>query len=398
MKTVLRVLILGLFAAVFAATATTSTFAQDICADFDSNKTLYQKFLDNYQGTKSQIDTAINAAREYVQKYAACSDFKAQVDYLKSAEPSLRARIKEIEEQEIADRRAERYDSFDRNMKAKNWNSTYRVGATILAEEPNKLDVILTLGSIGLDLALARPANDTYNRDTINYAKSAIQKLNSGMTSKNFGAYQFSYKTKDNALGWMNYTIGQIMFQRQGRSNPAIKEQALIYLYRASMANSETKALPALYGTLGDYYRSKVVEFGKKREVYDAKDEANFEKIDNLFGLEKAYAERGADAYARAYNLAKASKSATPAYRKLLLDSLTALYKFRFSKTGEPDTGNEAAKINTFVASVIAKPLPNPTSAVTPIIEKKPGADDNTDDSTGGTSRTRTVSNKPATQ
>ena len=389
MKTVLRVLILGLFAAVFTSTATL-TFAQDPCADLDANKALYQKFLDNYQSNnKTEINTAITAANDYVQKYGSCTEYKAQVDYLKAAPASLKERIKQIDAAALQAAKQKRYQAFNVALKGKDIDALYRSGAAILSGEPNLIDVVLVLGYAGVDQALKQPPVDTHNNETIKYAKMAISKLNSGATSKSYGALQYSFQSKGNAIGWMNYGIGQIMFQRM-----KMKEQALPYLYNAAQANSETKKQPGLYGTFGDYYLEKVIKLGVQRGLLDPKDKANFDKIDNFLGMEKAYAERGADAYARAFSLAKASKTATPAYKKVLFDNLKKLHTFRFQKADEPTDDNADVKINAYVATVVAQPMPNPSSAVTPIIEKKPEPAETTESAPNGTSRNRTVSTK----
>jgi len=303
----------------------------------------------------------------------------------------LEARIKQLIAAEKQAEQEKRYRTFNASLKSKNWDTLYQVGPAILEREPNLIDVIIVLGSVGLDEATKNPPNDKFNVQTVNFAKTAIQKLKAGAKSKNYGALQYSYKSKGNALGWLNYTVGQIMFLRMGQ-----KKQALPYFFEASKANSETKKSPYLYGTIGEYYKSQVVALGKQRGTLDAKDEANFSKIDNLFGLEKANAERGADAFARAYSFALADKNASQEYRKVLRDNLKLLYDFRFKKPDE--TEDTTAKMNQFVTAVMAKPLPNPSDTVMPILEKKPEDTDTgtktTDSSANGTSRNRKVSEK----
>ncbi len=394
MKTVLRVLVLGLFAVMIMATNATVSSAQSNCDDLKSNTALYEKFTTNYNSNdKAKVQIALSAAKEYVQNYGSCPQYKAQVDYLKAAPPSLEARIKQLIAAEKQAEQQKRYQTFDSSLRSKNWDSLYQVGPAILEQEPDFIDVVIVLGSVGLEEATKNPPNDKFNAQTINFAKLAIKKLNAGAKSKNYGALQYSYKNKGNALGWLNYTIGQIMFLRMGQ-----KKQALPYFFNASNADSDTKKSPYLYGTIGEYYKSQVIALGTQRGTIDAKDEANFAKIDNLFGLEKANAERGADAFARAYSFALADKSTNEEYRKVLRDNLKLLYDFRFKKADE--TEDTTAKMNQFVTAVMTKPLPNPSDAITPILVKKP-EDENkdaetktTDSSANGTSRNRTVSTK----
>ena len=370
MKTFFSSLLFCFFASFLTAAYTTSTFAQTSCSNYDANKVLYDKFIDNYQSNKiAKVRLAIAAAKEYVQKYGSCNDYKAQVDYLKAAPSSLEKRIEKLE-------KTKRDNQFDTSIRKENWDSTYQIGKDILANEPDHLDVILVLGSIGLDQAMKKPAVDKYNDNTIKYAKLAIQKLNSGKTfkTKKFGAYKYAYKSKDNALGWMHYTIGRIMFLRQGENDPFKKKEGIKYLYKASMFDSSVKKRPSLYEALGTYYFSEAEKLGKEREALDPKVEENFEKIDNLIGLEKAYAERSADAYARAYQLVKESKVASPQYKKRLYGNLKLLYKFRFQKSPQEDGAPEEnidARINSYVMEIIRTPLQNPTDEIIPILEKK---------------------------
>jgi hypothetical protein len=93
----------------------------------------------------------------------------------------------------------------------------------------------LVLGSIGLDETAKTPRVTKWNDDTLKYAKMAIADLESG---KKFTTYElpgFVFKNKDDALGWMNYTVGYITAMDKGN-----KKDAVTYLYKASQAASDT--------------------------------------------------------------------------------------------------------------------------------------------------------------
>jgi hypothetical protein len=82
------------------------------------------------------------------------------------------------------------------------------------------------------------------------------------------------------------------------------------------------------------------------------------------------YAERAMDAYSRAYTLAKADpKLAT--YAGTLYKTLQALYTVRFQKQ---------EGIDAWISSAVTKPFPDPTSAVTPVVD----AETTTSNTTGG--------------
>ena len=63
------------------------------------------------------------------------------------------------------------------------------------------LNVILVLGSIGLDETLKNPRVLKYNDDTLKYARLSIQKLEAGKTSSKFGFGKFTYAVLTNPKG-----------------------------------------------------------------------------------------------------------------------------------------------------------------------------------------------------
>ena len=90
------------------------------------------------------------------------------------------------------------------------------------------------------------------------------------------------------------------------------------------------------------------------------------------------------DSYARAH---KAYGAKTDNYSKTRKDEvykeLQALYKRRFDK----DAG-----LDTYMATTVAKPLPNPTTEVTPVVESDAPAATST---TGGASAAANTVTKP---
>lgn len=357
MKTIYRVLVLGLLTMALTAISATSLFAQDPCADIDAQQAVYAKFTDNYASKDiAQRKIAVEAGKEYVQKYGACETSKDIVAYLNKSIPSIEAGIKKYEDVETKNAL---YTRFDTALKAKNTADIYSVGKEILVKEPDMLDVALVLATAGYDQAAAKPPVDTYNNDAINYAKGAIQKIESGTksTTGDFGVLTYSYKSKDNAIGWMNYIIGYIDFYRLGK-----KEEGLAYLYKAANApgTATTRTNAFLYQTLGSYYRDKVVSLGK--EIVDKialADNKETDETKSLFALEKGYADRAIDAYARAYKVADPKDKA---YKDGLYDTVKEIYKLRFE--GKQDG------VDAYVATLTSKPMPDPSTEVTPVVEE----------------------------
>ena len=403
MKTFFRVLVLGLFMVVMTAATSTVTFAQT-----DEKTTLYNEYLETYQGTIEQRKKAVVAAKKYIEKYGSSADDAEIVKYFRDSLPALEKGIKdEIAANKAAEKERKkqaRYAKFDTAVKAKNWDATYQSGGEILAAEPNLVDVILVLGSIGLDESAKQPPVTKFNNATIKYAKMAISKMNSGVKAKNYGAYSYSYGNKNKAMGWMNYTIGMIMYYSQGKNNPAVKNAALPYLYKSTQINSDRKKEPRTYSAIGDWYFNEAGNrvtkrnaiFARSKELIKTRnetdDKAEQEKLDAEIDMlekqvlesvtyEKAYADRALDAYGRAYQLAKANPKEPQAYKDGLLKTINDLYNFRFLKPAE----KTPAKVNMFLSGLKNKPMPNPSTPITPVTEGT------TADSVSG--RARKVSN-----
>lgn len=380
MKTIYRVLVLGILMMAFTAVTVTPTFAQDPQAE---KLALYEKYTKNYGGTVAQKEIAIEAGKQYIAKYEANKEDADQVNYLKTAIPALEEEVKKIK---AADEKKGRYNRFDAAIKGKNFADTFSVGKDVIANEPADstiaLDAEIVLASIGFDQAVAKV--DTYNNDAINYAKSVIQKLEAGKTTKNFGAYQYEYKTKDNALGWMNYTIGYITYYRQDKKN-----DSLPFLYKATQLNSDPKKFSDIYRVIGLWYLEEALRIDKDRlaKIAAAGGKDTDETL-ALLALQKGYADRSIDGYARAYSIAKAPGSkATPEYKDALYGKLQDLYKFRYD--------GDIKGIDDFVATVMSKPMPNPSTPVTPVAAETTTTATTT--TTPTTTTTTPSTTKPAT-
>ncbi len=264
MKTIFRVLVLGIFMTAFTAVSFTTVFAQDVCGDLEAKQDLYEKkFQGNFQGkTIEQKQTAIDAAKQYIQKFGACEEDKAIIEYLKTTVPALEKDIVKINDAKQAEAQNALFNRFDAAIKSKNTAETFAVGKEILAKDPDIVDVLIVLATVGYDQARMNPPVNTYNTETVDYAKSAIDKIQAGKTSVNgsYGVLAYSYKNKENALGWMNYIVGYVMYYGQSK-----KEEALPFLYKATQANnSTTKNDAVLYQTIALYYRDQVARLGNE--------------------------------------------------------------------------------------------------------------------------------------
>ncbi|HUF02652.1 MAG TPA: hypothetical protein VMM38_00600 [Aridibacter sp.] len=405
MKSFMRVLTVGLFALLFTVALASPAFAQE--CDQDTKTTLYQTYLDNYNSNNvADLQKAVDAAKEYVRL---CGNSGPDVDivaYLKDAIPKIEQRIVEIKKQEELQKAIaaenKRLAAFDAAYKSKNWAQVFAAGEEVLShpevKQKTHLDMRILLASIGSVLAESDPPNNQFNSEALKYAQEAISRIAAGEESgsKNWGAYNYSWGTKENALGQLNYSIGYIKYYPQSK-----KDEGITYYYKATQHNSDTKKYSPIYITLGEWYRNKAGEIGTKREVLDLTEaageqqQANIDKAYEYLAMEKAYVERAMDAYARAYHIAKTDNGATQEFKSGLFDQLKALFEFRYTND-DPGKKTEAS-INSYVATVSSNSLPNPANEPAPVKDRPDAGDKKTDGSTEGTSsdttggRSRTV-------
>jgi hypothetical protein len=355
MKTVYKFLVLSVMMAAVTVANTSLTFAQD-----DEAKTkLYTDFIACYKETdRAKRDACYRLAKEYIDKYGTDQD-----EYIKFVRARYALYEKTLKEESDRDR-MNRFDAAIKNAQNVNADEAFAAGREVLAIRPDLIDVPIVLASIGFDQAAAKTPNTRYNNDAINYAKMAIQQLEAGKPSAtgNFGVYAYSYKTKEfpdgknNALGWMNYIIGYIMYTHQNQ-----KKEALPYLYKATQINSATKTNPAIYQLIGNWYVDELLRIDRDRlEKIKAAGNQDTEETKQMLALQRGLADRAVEAFAKAYHVAPTDPAAK-AYRDSLLARAKELYGIRFE--------NNMTGFDAYLATVRNKNLTDPTTAVTPIAE-----------------------------
>lgn len=369
MKKIFRFFSLGIVTTVVAAGA---AFAQDPCADADGQTALYTKFTDSYSKTAiPDREATIETGKQFLEKYGACEAVKEQVDYMKGAIPKLEEQLVKIK---AAAEERKLFGRFDAGINSDNPDEVYAAGKEILAKYPGNLNIIVPMAVIGM--YQSNPANNfKYSDSALQYGNDALSKLQSGaqLTKKNkageetVGALKFEY-TRQNAIDELTYGIANLTYFAKKD-----KKTALPLLYTLSQSAGSYKTDPRIYGMIGDYYieqggpigeqiAAKIEEQKKPDEAVDIK-EAREKEIKGLVALFNGYTERALDAYSRAYKAAKDDTPARKAYKDNLYKIMQGLYKRRFEK----DTGLDA-----FVATMVAKPFPNPTSEVQPVADPDP--------------------------
>ena len=367
MKTIFRSLTIGLILGTIIALGAVAGFAQDPCTDADGQTTLGDKFRAEYPSKDIPgRRQAIGTGKQFLEKYGSCEPAKELSDYLKITIPKMEANLAKLVEQEGKTKMMDRFNLAYNN--AKNWDEVYPSGKDLLAKYPDEFrDIELALGSIGYDESFK--SNFKYNDETLRYAKLSIADLEAGKTfSANFGVGpHFVYKSKDNALGWMNLTIAYITQVVQKN-----KKDAQPYFYKASQLTSETKSNPIVYASMGSFYfddvRNLVGEVDALIKTQNATDteEVAKQKVEAIkvkVAMVNGTAEAAIDAYTRAYNLAKADTKTPKAYTDGLYKTMQDLYKVRFGKLDGFDA---------FIVNLVKKPLPNPTQPVAPIRDPEP--------------------------
>lgn len=278
---------------------------------------IYQRFRDNYQRNP---DVAYQAARDYLAKYT--KDKDQYTDYLN----------KWVAAYERDDRKRQ-LGGF---INQKNFTEAYKVGAKILADEPDYLRAQIDLGYAGYLAASAK--DESHNTEALGYARKAIAAIEGGKVPSEWAPF----KGKDDTLAYLNYAVGFLTLK-------TAPDQAIDSLIKAAQYDSEIRKTPSTYYFLGVAYEAGPyktmstayqTEYANKPETPQSK--AALEKLGVLM-------DRIIDAYARAINTAGTDPK-TEQSRKDWLVPLTNYYKFR---NNGADTG-----LTEFIANVMQKPLP----------------------------------------
>jgi hypothetical protein len=330
--------------------------AQGGCTD-ENKAAWYKTFIDNY---KTNATAAYEAAKKYL---ASCAkDDEAQTQYLKKWVGAYEKEVRKSKLPVLL-------------FTDKKYAEAYALGKEILADEPENLTVLMELGYGGYFAAISKV--DTFNADAIGYAKKAIQLVESGKAPENWAPFS----GKDEALGYLNYTIGVLTVQK----NPA---EALPYLIKAAQVESKLKKLPSTYSYIAAAYEAG--PYATMSAEYKTKHEGKDETPESKLALENInqVVDRMIDSYARAVALATDPKE--QASKTEWMQNLSTWYKFRHNQS---DAG-----LNEMIASVLAKPLPPQPTLLTTLPASGPASTpaSGSVNSASGSTAAGGVANKPA--
>ncbi|MEO5858108.1 MAG: hypothetical protein ABIR33_04080 [Pyrinomonadaceae bacterium] len=388
MRTIFRSLSM---AAIVAGIAVSGAFAQNVCDDLDGATAKYDGFLKTYASTDVKQLPAIKASladgKEFLEKWGACESWKEQVAFVKPWVPRVEKKVVDMDK---FVQLQPKFDRFDAAIKADNIDEIYGAGKEILAVDPNlhNIKYVMAVSSVvEVAKSLTAKTPSKYAGEAHNHAKSLYDQIKSGSLKldrkigdkESIGVLKWE-RTREEAISQLAYTLGYVNFY--GTNN---KKGAVPYYYEVTQLPGFYKTYPPVYATLGDFYVEESAPIGAKiadgikriaaTSVEDEKIKINEEVKANV-ALFNGYTERALDAYGRAWSIAKADTPVEKTYKDNLLKIVRDLYKRRTDK----DTGAEQ-----WVATAVAKPLPNPTSTVEPVSDPDPATTTTTSSTGTGT-------------
>lgn len=384
MKTINRFLSTGALMAVVLAVGALTGFGQDApananCADIDGHNALYTKFTAIYaKKTSADMAIALSTGKEYLEKFGSCEGFKEQVDFVRPHVARIDSEIGRVRADEEVRPFFKRFDAgigtadLSKMAPAANMDELYTAGKEILSRKSDDINFMVPLAVAGFYEMFYKDdkqvKNTKYTDDSLRYAQTVLAQVKGGKEPNRksstgapvYGFLKYSF-SKEDLISELNYTIGYLNYYAKNN-----KTAALPYFYELSQS-TRYKDDPRIYQTIGSYFGGEVIrQAGEVKKLIDAQklkatDEEKLAmepQIKQAIGLLNGTAERAMDYYSRAYKLAKSDTPAAKAYRESLYKDLTVLYEGRFNKKDGLDA---------YIASVTSKPVPNPTTPITPV-------------------------------
>ncbi|MBC7911634.1 MAG: hypothetical protein H7Y30_14095 [Pyrinomonadaceae bacterium] len=304
--------------------ASVPAFMTNAATQNDKDKVaLYEKFKTNSTGDVKAQKTAYETGKEYLKKYPNDTDAKAT---------EVKTFVELFEKEEMRPS-----DVLVKVYKDKKYAEAFQLGKQILVDNPDNIKVLTALGYAGM--LNAATGNNEFSTDAIAYAKKAIQLIESG---KNPPDWKPLSSTRDETLGWLNYSIGLMSLR-------TIPGEAMTYLMKAAMYEGKPKKDPTLY-----YYIALLREQdAQKLRAEHEKATPNTPEATAASAKLNETIDMIIDAYARVISYLEADPQAQQRYQQQKagwMEKLTTLYKFRHK---DSDAG-----LKEYIAGIQAKPMP----------------------------------------
>jgi len=309
---------------------------QDPCS-VDGKNALYQDFLKNRKDDQAK---AFDAAK----KYLACPTTEVTeeqqkiIDYLKKWTTAYEEGTKAA--------------NFDKALWTdKNYAEAYKMGADVLAKNPEDLKVLVALGTNGY---LVIKKNPELAPQALDYARRAIQLIESGKTLDNWAPLT----NKETALAYLNFTAGTLTVEKD-------PSNALKNLIKAAQYDTPLKKSPFTYAYIAGAYETGpyAIQSAEYKKLYFGKDETPESKL-ALANINQLV-ERMVDGYARAVALAGSDPNFAT-QKPVWQESLATWYKYLHNNTTDG--------MDQYIAGVVATPLPPEPVPLTSLPTPAPGA------------------------
>jgi hypothetical protein len=285
-------------------------------------QTITQAQADLYESWRANINTnqqaAFEAGRAYLSKYPG-NDYATYV----------RAWVEAYE-------RAARKLEFARLFKLQNFPEVFRTGKRILADEPDNLKTIIHLAYAGY-LASGR-GDDSFAPDALDYAHRAVELIESNAKPADWQPFT----DQADALGYLNFVIGELTFKDDAANSARLYRKALGY-------ETTLRRAPVIYSRLAAAY--VVTEYDPLSKDYEARFAGKDPTDESRAALERirVVVDHIIDAYARAVAFSGDDPKYAAAKRRWT-DELTRFYKFRHDDSTEG--------LDALITSIASKPLP----------------------------------------
>lgn len=316
-------------------------------------KAIYDKFLASNKGPEAaQYRTAFTTGKDFLDKCGSDPDQETVTAYITKRLPVITETIKALEP----------FERFNKAGLANNTDELVASGKELLARNHSaSFDIMIVLATIGFNKATTSTTVNTANDDeTLRYARTVLEKIGSGATSKTYGAYKYLYTTeacKDgaaNVSGFMNYAIGSILTAQKKT------QEALPYYYKATQNGCETKSISNIYRDIAYWYFDEEKKvYATQKEKLKASNDEETDEIKALDALRNGYIDRAIDAMSRAYKIDAANAKTSQAAKDSQYKKLQDIYGMRF--------GGKMDGFEQYLAKVSDAPFPDPTSAVKPV-------------------------------
>ena len=312
---------------------------------------IYNKFLENKKGPEiAKLKIAVAAGHEYLTK---CSSLEggAQIkEYISNSLP----KVEEVLQAKVD------FEALKAAVEVKDAGKTFELGKKVLARDPNNIDVMLAVVSVGHFSTLGVAPSDKFNDDILRYAKTALEKLNDPKADTAYFKTTNCADGRINAIGWMNYVIGDLTLYRLKD-----RKAALPYLYKSTQVGCATRAKADAYESISATYFDEFQRLDADRlaKAKTAGDK-NTEETDAIYALQLGYLDRMMDASGRTYNAAVADAKFDVGQRAELLAKIKKYYSVRHDEN--------IAGFDDWLKGLSSKPFPDPTSKVEPVATPSP--------------------------